>query len=188
MRAVRYCLGAMLVSLAFVSMPSQAAEPDTSNLVDGVSFEVGVGEHVQLYRVGFQWDWNKDWFRTAGGYHLNGYWDLNVGWWHGSRYNDGHESQNLGVIGITPVFRWENASKKGPDVEAGIGASFFSENYNNNGNKMGTSFEFADHIGVGYVFNNNFDLGLRVQHYSNAGISKPNDGENFIVLRGAYRF
>ena len=54
---------------------------------------------------------------------------------------------------------------------------------------MGTSFEFADHIGVGYVFSNNFDLGLRVQHYSNAGISKPSHGrENFIVLRGAYRF
>ena len=119
---------------------------------------------------------------------MNGYWDLNLGWWHGTRYNDEHETQNIGVIGITPVFRWENASKKGAYVEAGIGASLFSENYNNNGNKMGTSFEFADHIGVGYVFRNNFDLGLRVQHYSNAGISKPNDGENFIVLRGAYRF
>ena len=53
---------------------------------------------------------------------------------------------------------------------------------------MSTAFEFADHIGVGYVFNNNFDLGLRLQHYSNAGIKKPNSGENFVVLRGAYRF
>ena len=53
---------------------------------------------------------------------------------------------------------------------------------------MSTAFEFADHIGLGYVFNNKFDLGLRVQHYSNAGIKKPNNGENFVVLRGAYRF
>ena len=187
MRFVRNCLGAIVASMALVAVPGQAAE-NNGYMVDGVSFEVGVGEHVELARVGFQWDWNKDWLRTAGGWHLNGYWDLNLGWWHGDRYNDGHGSQDLAVIGITPVFRWEKATKKGVYVEAGIGASLFSENYNNNGNKMSTAFEFADHIGVGYVFDNNFDLGLRLQHYSNGGISKPNDCENFIVLRCAYRF
>ena len=113
MRFVRYCLGILMAGMAFVAMPGHAAN-ENNNVVDGMSFEVGVGEHVQLYRVGFQWDWNKDWFRTSGGYHLNGYWDLNVGWWHGDRYNDGHSDQDLGVIGITPVFRWEKASKNGP--------------------------------------------------------------------------
>ena len=92
------------------------------------------------------------------------------------------------MIGSTPVFRWENDNKKGIYVEGGIGASLFSKTYNNNGNRMSTAFEFADHIGIGYVFNNNFDLGLRLQHYSNAGIKKPNNGENFVVVRGAYRF
>ncbi len=188
MGLMKKCLGAALVSLAAVSLAAQADETKSSFAPDSVSFEVGAGEHVQLARVGFQWDWNKDWFRTESGYHLNGYWDLNLGWWHGDRHRDKNEDQDLGVIGLTPVFRWENASKKGFYVEGGIGASFFSEVYNNNDNKMSTSFQFADHIGVGYVFNNNFDLGLRLQHYSNAGIKKPNDGENFVVLRGAYRF
>ena len=179
MRFVRYCLGVILATLTWISLPAHA--------VDGVSFEVGAGEHVQLYRIGLQWDWNKDWLST-GGMHLNGYWDLNLGWWHGNRYEDRDATQNLGVIGITPVFRWENVNKKGFYAEAGIGASLFSETYNNHGNRMSTAFEFADHIGLGYVFNNKFDLGLRVQHYSNAGIKKPNNGENFVVLRGAYRF
>ena len=98
MRFVRNCLGAIFASMALVAVPSQAAE-NNGYMVDGVSFEVGVGEHVELARVGFQWDWNKDWFRTAGGWHLNGYWDLNLGWWHGDRYDDGHGSQDLAVIG-----------------------------------------------------------------------------------------
>ena len=99
MRFVRNCLGAIVASMALVAVPGQAAE-NNGYMVDGVSFEVGVGEHVELARVGFQWDWNKDWLRTAGGWHLNGYWDLNLGWWHGDRYNDGHGSQDLAVIGI----------------------------------------------------------------------------------------
>ena len=179
MRFFRYCAGLLIAVLGFVTVPAHA--------VDGTSFEVGVGEHVQLYRVGLQWDWNKKWLQT-GGMHLNGYWDLNLGYWHGDSYEDRDASQNIGVIGITPVFRWENDNKKGIYVEGGIGASLFSKTYNNNGNRMSTAFEFADHIGVGYVFNNNFDLGLRLQHYSNAGIKKPNSGENFVIVRGAYRF
>ena len=104
MRFVRNCLGAIFASMALVAVPSQAAE-NNGYMVDGVSFEVGVGEHVELARVGFQWDWNKDWFRTAGGWHLNGYWDLNLGWWHGDRYDDGHGSQDLAVIGINMTIR-----------------------------------------------------------------------------------
>ena len=111
MRFVRNCLGAIFASMALVAVPSQAAE-NNGYMVDGVSFEVGVGEHVELARVGFQWDWNKDWFRTAGGWHLNGYWDLNLGWWHGDRYDDGHGSQDLAVIGITRYFVGKKPRRK----------------------------------------------------------------------------
>lgn len=186
MKLLRNCALVAAAALAVAAAPVHAESKNALG-VDSVSFEVGVGEHVQLYRAGMQWDWNRDWF-SNGSSHLNGYFDLNLGWWHGTRYKDRNDNQNLGVIGFTPVFRWESVDKKGFYAEAGIGVSFFSECYNNNDNKMGSSFQFADHIGVGYVFKNNFDLGLRVQHYSNAGIAQPNDGENFVVLRGAYRF
>ena len=76
MRFFRYCAGLLIAVLGFLTVPAHA--------VDGTSFEVGMGEHVQLYRVGLQWDWNKKWLQT-GGMHLNGYWDLNLGYWHGDR-------------------------------------------------------------------------------------------------------
>ena len=53
MRFVRNCLGAIVASMALVAVPGQAAE-NNGYMVDGVSFEVGVGEHVELARVGFQ--------------------------------------------------------------------------------------------------------------------------------------
>ncbi|MBO4790346.1 MAG: hypothetical protein J5492_04960, partial [Oxalobacter sp.] len=63
---MKKCLGAALVSMAIVSVGAQAEEATQKSgfAPDSVSFEVGAGEHVQLARVGFQWDWNKDWFRT----------------------------------------------------------------------------------------------------------------------------
>ena len=38
-----------------------------------------------------------------------------------------------------------------------------------------------DHLGVGYVTQSKWDLGLKIQHYSNASIKRPNSGANFLV-------
>jgi hypothetical protein len=55
-------------------------------------------------------------------------------------------------------------------------------------NGLSTHFQFGDHIGLGYVFSDAFELGLRLQHFSNGGYQEPNDGVNFVVLRARYRF
>ena len=139
-----------------------------------------------MARVGLQWDWGKRWLPVNGA-HLGGYWDLTVSQWRGNHYQGvSGRHQNLTVVGITPVFRWQQDSKKGFYVEAGIGANLFSERYDNNGRTFSTRFQFGDHLGIGYVFNNKFDLGLKVQHFSNASIKKPNPGENFIILKASY--
>jgi len=97
-------------------------------------------------------------------------------------------TQNIGDIGITPVLRWQSDDKHGLYAEAGIGAHLLSEVYNNNGRAFSTSFQFGDHIGVGYVFNNKLDIALKVQHFSNGGIKHPNSGVNFAVLKAGYPF
>lgn len=172
------------LSLLLVQGMGQAADlkPDSASL------EVGFGENdLMVTRVGVQWDWNQNWF-NSNGTSLDGYFDLNAAWWHASDWKGKDEDKELAVIGFAPVFRFMKTDKKGPYIEAGIGVSFFSKVYNNSGNNMGTSFQFADHIGVGYVFDSKLDLGLRFQHYSNAGISGDNDGENLLLLRAAYRW
>jgi lipid A 3-O-deacylase len=173
----------LIVSTAVLGLQSSAFA------VDSFSVEAAAGKHhTQLFRGALQWDWDKKWF-DSNGTHLSGYWDLSLAMWQGNRHKgiEGNK-QRFADIGFTPVFRYERSSKKGPYAEAGIGVHLFSELYDNDDRRLATAFQFGDHIGAGYVFSNGLDLGLRLQHFSNGGIKKPNGGADFAVLRLAYRF
>jgi hypothetical protein len=176
------CLAAL--TAVFAAQGAFAA----GGLFDSASLEVGAGKSVQMVRVAGQSDWNQHWLATSG-YHLSGYWDFNLAQWRGNAYrNVAGRHENITVIGVTPVFRWESDDKLGLYAEGGIGASLFSRLYNNAGNRLSTAYEFADHIGVGYALANKWDLSARVQHYSNGGIKHPNSGVNWFVIKAAYRF
>jgi len=155
---------------------------------DSASVEVGSGNKTHMTRLGLQWKWDNKWWQSNGT-HIGGYWDLTVSQWRASRFrNIAGNSQNLIDVGFTPVFRWQSDNLKGWYAEAGIGAHYLSEIYDNNNRQFSTKFQFGDHLGVGYVFNNKIDIALRFQHFSNASIKQPNDGANFTVLRASYAF
>jgi hypothetical protein len=177
--------GRILAALAalFVAQSAVAA----GGRFDSASLEVGDGDKVQMVRGALQSDWNKNWL-ASNGRHLSGYWDVNLALWRQTDYRSRGEHQNLAVIGVTPVFRYERDDKLGWYAEGGIGASLFSQLYNNADNRLSTAFEFADHIGLGYVLDNKWDMSARIQHYSNGGIKHPNSGVNWFVLKAAYRF
>ncbi|WP_243656639.1 acyloxyacyl hydrolase [Paucimonas lemoignei] len=154
--------------------------------VDSVSVEYGTGNHTDVYRVGAQWNWGKQWWQSNGT-HIGGYWDLNLGQWRGNRYqNIPGNHQNITVAGITPVFRFQKDNLQGWYGELGIGANLLSGYYDVGGRRFSTRFQFGDHIGIGYVFSNKVDVGLRYQHFSNASIDSPNPGVNYTVLRVSY--
>jgi hypothetical protein len=159
-----------------------------SHAVDSFSAEFATGNKTQLVRIGAQWDWNKQWFQSNGT-HLGGYWDLTAAEWRGNQYNNTPgATQSLTDIGITPVFRFQSDSKRGFYAEAGIGTHLLSKLYNNNGRRLSTHFQFGDHIGVGYVFSDKLDIGLKIQHFSNGGYKHPNNGANFAVIKASYGF
>ena len=177
-----------LAAVAALAASGASVAADEFGGLDSVAFEVGGGEHVQVARWSAQKNWNKNWF-ARGGYHLSGYWDANIAYWRANRWDDiANNRKNLAVIGLTPVFRWEADDKRGFYGEAGIGASVFSSVYTNTHRQLSTAFEFADHIGAGYVFANKWDVGVRLQHYSNGGIKHPNGGVNLALVRVAYSF
>jgi hypothetical protein len=178
-------VGKLVAALAAL-MVSQAGM--AQNWLDSASLEGAFGDQVYMVRGAVQKDWNVHWFQSNGR-HLGGYWDANLAFWHGTDYKHMHDhNQNLWVIGITPVFRYQNDNKLGWYGEGGIGASLYSELYDNAGNRLSTAYEFADHIGVGYVLENKWDVSARIQHYSNGGIKHPNSGVNWIVFRVARPF
>jgi hypothetical protein len=180
-------VGKIVAALAAL-MVSQGSMAQTQSWLDSASLEGGVGDQVFMVRAAVQKDWNVHWLQ-GNGHHLGGYWDANLAFWHGKNYkNIDGANQNLWVVGITPVFRYQSDSKLGLYGEAGIGASVFSELYDNASNRLSTAYEFADHIGVGYVLDNKWDISARIQHYSNGGIKHPNSGVNWVVLRVAKPF
>jgi lipid A 3-O-deacylase len=182
MRKQKTALKTVVIGGALAAMHSAACA------VDSASFEFATGNQTQMVRLGTQWQWARHW-KFSNGAHIGGYWDLSLAQWRGKRYqNIAGQKQNITSIGITPVFRFQYETLKGFYAEAGIGAHYLSGLYNNNDSQLSTRFQFGDHIGVGYMFENSLDLGFKIQHFSNGGIRNPNDGVNFAVVRVSYPF
>ena len=174
----------VVLAALVVTQSAQAGE----HWLDTASVEAGTGASVQMIRFGVQHDMNEEWFKSNGN-HLTLVWDFSVAQWRGNAYrNVPGQHQNITVIGATPTFRWEKDNKQGWFGELGIGYHLFSELYNNDSNRLSTAFQFGDHFGIGYVFDNKWEATAKIQHYSNASIKKPNSGVNFFQLKLARPF
>jgi hypothetical protein len=158
-----------------------------AHAVDGVAFEIGSGDSVDMARVAVQWHWKKRWFQGAN-WHLGGYWDIAFGYWHRGSARPG-EHEDLYEIGLTPVFRVQPNGLVGPYVEAAIGLHLLSHTSIGD-RRMSTNYQFGDHVGLGFRFGAkaHYDLGYRFQHLSNASIKRPNPGINFHQIRLQYNF
>jgi lipid A 3-O-deacylase len=175
------------VAAAIAILAAQSSFAD-DKLIDSMSLDVASGTRTQMVRLGVQQDWSARWFQSNGT-HLSGYWDASVGVWRANHYqNIDGQTQHLWDIGLDPVFRWENDNKKGIYYEGGIGAHVLSKLYDNDTYRLSTAFQFGDHIGIGYIFDNKWEVAAKIQHFSNGGIKEPNTGVNFFVLKAAYHF
>ena len=90
--------------------------------------------------------------------------------------------------GVTPFLRYTISN--GLFVEAGIGVNAITPIFRSRDHQFSTTFNFVDHLGFGLRFgaSRENEISLRVQHFSNAGIKKPNPGQDFAVLRYARHF
>jgi hypothetical protein len=156
---------------------------------DGVFLQYGNGRHsTESIGVGAVWNWGPQWAFAGGAF--SGYWDASASRWRTTNAVGGETRYNS-QIGITPVFRFRgDGGASRWFVEAGIGANLISPIYNSGSKHFSTTFNFGDQIGAGYDFGakREHEVSLRMQHFSNAGISEPNPGENFFQLRYTYKF
>ena len=178
--------------LAAMCLPSiAAAGADRSPWLPSRAFvQLGVAEHASAAVVGAIWDWG--WFRDVGWGRLTGYWDVSFGRWASDRV-DGDSNSHAWVtqLGFTPVLRlYPGRNGAGWYVEGGIGANMLVPVYRTEDKRFSTKFNFGDHLAVGWTFGERaeHELAVRIQHFSNAGIRKPNPGENFLQLRYSRRF
>lgn len=158
---------------------------------DGVFVEYGMGNQVEMARLGAMWKWDGAW-QVGSDWRISGLWEASLGRWIGFKPND--NNQTIYEVGITPVFRMErdeDVEGAKPYLEAGlIGMHLISPTFIYSGRKFGSAFQFGNHLGVGFLFGERrrFDLGIRYQHMSNATIKLPNQGVNFLQAHFVYRF
>ncbi|WP_419736078.1 acyloxyacyl hydrolase [Pseudomonas sp. COR18] len=136
-----------------------------------ISAAIGAtGQGAPALRAGLGFGWDQQWFNTSTG-HLTGYWDMGYTYW-----GAGDQAGTRHTLSFAPVFVYEfGNSGVVPFVEIGVGVSTFSGSRVGD-KKLGSAFNFEDRLGAGIKLTNNQRLGVRVIHYSNASIKKPNQG------------
>lgn len=118
------------------------------------------------------------------------YWDLFLSQWRALTFDrSGHH--NYSQLGALAGWRYRFDHGASPwFVEAGLGVTMMNDRYQTPDRSFSTRFQFTEQLGIGRSFGikGEHELSLRLQHFSNAGIRKPNPGENFVRLRYLYRF
>lgn len=138
----------------------------------GFGLSLGYGqsrEGIDIYRMGLQKEFESRWFESSTGY-LSGYFELSYNLWKKS-------GENTNGVALSPVFAYyfDKGNRSWvPYVEAGIGMAFIDD-YQIHGRDLSTHFQFEDRAGIG-VRIHPIDINFRYMHYSNASITKTNDG------------
>lgn len=155
---------------------------------DGVTVRAGAGGHgTAMAGVGIVWDWDFQRMRRKA--ELTAHTELMVNHW---RYDAiGGGSGQLTQLVLLPSLRMRLERGQSPwFIELGIGASWMDQLLETPRKRFSTQWNFYDMLGIGYSFGEEHDheLALRWVHVSNAGIKKPNPGQDFVQLRYVRRF
>lgn len=150
----------------------------------GVFLQGGIADHGSYSAaVGFVWSW--PWRHEALGGEWSGSTELYAAYWSGRTVTG---RQGFTQVGLVPMLRYRfSGGRSAWFAEAGIGISGMDTLYHTSEKQFSSSFNFVDAVALGRSFGagRRQEVSLRATHYSNAGIRKPNPGENFLQLRYA---
>lgn len=153
----------------------------------GVFVEGGEGDHaLHAAAVGAVWPWA--WQRATASGAWTGYTEAWLSRWS-ARESDGRA--DFDQVGVAPMFRWRSARGASPwFVEGGIGLVYMDRGFTTPKKHFSTRLNFADTLGVGRNFGarRQHEVTLRFSHFSNAGLKRPNPGQNLLRVKYAYLF
>jgi lipid A 3-O-deacylase len=177
------------LAFALFSATSTLATAEPFNPVPAVQVLAGrdAGKDIDKTELTLVWDTGWKWGNPQG-WLLNLDLELALAHWNAK---GGTNSRNLFEAGISPMFRVEYRGwRVVPYLEGGIGVRGLSRTKTSDEHRYSTAFQFADTIGVGISMGDRqqFSVGYRYQHISNANIKRPNPGVDFNEVYLRYRF
>jgi hypothetical protein len=99
-------------------------------------------------------------------------------------------SDPVGVVGLTPRVMWQfTGCQHCPYASLGVGFRYITRTRLED-IELGTHFQFGEVLALGWRFGSRrqWDLSTSMQHISNGGIDKDNDGFSFITARLGWEF
>lgn len=125
---------------------------------------------------------------------VTAYWDLFYARWQGPQANG--IDRGYHQIGAIAMWRYRLDERRSPwFFDYGIGLSYLDGTYSKptsrpGGRTFGSRLNFTGRLGLGRSFGaqGRHEVSLNYQHFSNAGLKRPNPGEDFVQLRYAYKF
>jgi lipid A 3-O-deacylase len=156
----------------------------------GLQMAAGAADHnMKKLDLGLSYDFGWSW-ALGDSWRFSIIPEAHVAFWRG---NSNSQSGDTWEFGATPVFRiGRSVGLIRPFFEAGVGVRALSHPSigEGNGYTMSSAFQFADMVGFGAQFGERqqWTLGFRGQHLSNAGFKRPNPGVNWGEIYGQWNF
>jgi lipid A 3-O-deacylase len=179
-------VGAAVVTLACTALvPASSA---ASLVPDGADLTFGQGHSVFVAGAGVHWNSLCD-CPDLKAYGFDTRLVAQLAHWHAQVHPT--DNGSLWDVGLTPMLRWlaPDIARVQPFVELGIGVHLLSHTRINNDRALGSAFQFGENVGGGLAFgeHHRFEVGVYLQHESNARIKQPNNGLTYYgaVLRVA---
>jgi lipid A 3-O-deacylase len=178
---------ASLVSMAvglILFLPGERAAA-----VDSISLDAGMGNHVDVVGISAgSAEWKR--WSLANDRSLSLYGKAGLALWAGR--DEDPQIKHVVDVSAYPVLRFETgtASQYSPYIEASVGVNLLSHTHINHERDFSTAFQFGEFLGAGVSLGEKrqYDLGLRIQHVSNANIKLPNAGLTLGSVVLGYRF
>ena len=170
-----------------VSQSSPAA--GSAWLPQNVLLQAAGGEETESITLGLQWVLPYRWHPTAQTL-IEGRFEIAFGRWRARQADRESAWSWVSQLSLVPVARWRGLADSGPYLEIGIGPSYLTPIYESFEKQFSSQFQFRDHLAAGWTWGEagRHDLSVRFEHFSNAGIERPNPGINLIGLRYTMRF
>jgi lipid A 3-O-deacylase len=156
---------------------------------DALRLDVGYGQGVELYAIALQLD-------RSSPVHRYDIWtlttrvDFGISDFEG-QHSDSH-GQSTRALSAVGKLRWqrEAATALRPFFEVGLGLGGFSQTTIAGVRHLGGGFEFTEVLrsGVRFGQRGQFEVALLGQHFSNAGLNRPNEGITYAGASIAWYF
>lgn len=159
---------------ACAAASSAPAEPTAYSL------HLGSGDRYQRITLGAESA--PVWSKSLGWGRVDVVGEFGASYW---RADAGGADNRLWQLSAIPIARWWPTERF--YLEAGIGATLIDRT-RFAGKELSTAFQFGDHLGLGWQFTPTTRVGVRVSHFSNAAIKRPNSGLDIYQLTLTQQF